>query len=51
MCRNGLCQIGDVWNPFVLNGGLCRIAACCIEVCAETPRVGSVAGVIASSFV
>ena len=51
MCRNGLCSIRDVWNRFVVNWGLCGIVACCIEACAETPRVGSVAGVIHSSFV
>ena len=51
VCRNGLCWIGDVWNRFVVNRGLCSIATCCIEACAETPRVGSVAGVIHNSFV
>ena len=35
----------------MVNWGLCGIVACCIEACAETPRVGSVAGVIHSSFV
>ena len=30
----------------MLNWGLCRITACCIEACAESPRVVSIVSVI-----